>query len=84
MKALIMGLGLHGGGFESALFPARRGAELTITDLRDEKTLAPSIENLKRPAGQRGRAASVMFWAVTMSPQCTALREIIKQGKTKE
>ncbi|MDR2304977.1 MAG: UDP-N-acetylmuramoyl-L-alanine--D-glutamate ligase [Treponema sp.] len=52
MKALIMGLGLHGGGLESALFLARRGAELTITDLRDEKTLAPSIEKLE----EAGRA----------------------------
>jgi UDP-N-acetylmuramoylalanine--D-glutamate ligase len=47
MKALIMGLGLHGGGLESARYLASHGAELTITDLRDEKTLAPSIEKLK-------------------------------------
>ncbi|MDR1596201.1 MAG: UDP-N-acetylmuramoyl-L-alanine--D-glutamate ligase [Treponema sp.] len=47
VKALIMGLGLHGGGLESARYLASRGAELTITDLRDEKTLAPSIEKLK-------------------------------------
>jgi UDP-N-acetylmuramoylalanine--D-glutamate ligase len=42
-----MGLGLHGGGLESAKYLARRGAELTITDLRDEKTLAPSIGKLE-------------------------------------
>ena len=47
MKVLIMGLGLHGGGLESARFLLRRGAELTVTDLRDEQTLAPSIEQLK-------------------------------------
>lgn len=47
MKALVMGLGLHGGGLESARYLAGHGAELTITDLRDEKTLAPSIEKLK-------------------------------------
>jgi UDP-N-acetylmuramoylalanine--D-glutamate ligase len=46
-RALIMGLGLHGGGLESARYLARHGAELTITDIRDEKTLAPSIEKLK-------------------------------------
>jgi len=42
-----MGLGLHGGGLESARYLYRRGAELTVTDLRDEKTLAPSIERLE-------------------------------------
>jgi len=46
MKVLVMGLGLHGGGLESARYLYRRGAELTVTDLRDEKTLAPSIEQL--------------------------------------
>ncbi|MCL2233791.1 MAG: hypothetical protein FWB99_12025 [Treponema sp.] len=47
MKVLVMGLGLHGGGMESARYLAARGAEITVTDLRDEKTLAPSIEKLK-------------------------------------
>jgi UDP-N-acetylmuramoylalanine--D-glutamate ligase len=47
MKALVMGLGLHGGGLESARYLAMRGAELTVTDTRDEKVLAPSIEKLE-------------------------------------
>ena len=47
MKVLVMGLGLHGGGLESARYLYRRGAELTVTDLRDEKILAPSIEQLE-------------------------------------
>ena len=42
-----MGLGLHGGGLESARYLAGQGAELTVTDLRDEKTLAPSLEKLQ-------------------------------------
>jgi UDP-N-acetylmuramoylalanine--D-glutamate ligase len=46
IKALVMGLGLHGGGLQSALFLLKRGAEITVTDLRDEKTLAPSIMEL--------------------------------------
>ena len=46
IKALIMGLGLHGGGLQSARFLLKRGAEITVTDLRDEKTLAPSIKEL--------------------------------------
>ena len=47
MKALVMGLGLHGGGLEAARFLYKRGAELVVTDLRDEATLAPSIERLE-------------------------------------
>jgi UDP-N-acetylmuramoylalanine--D-glutamate ligase len=46
IKVLVMGLGLHGGGLESARFFLKRGAEVTVTDLRDEKTLLPSIEQL--------------------------------------
>jgi len=52
MKVLIMGLGLHGGGLESARFLLKRGATLTVTDLRDEQTLAPSIEQLEKAFGQ--------------------------------
>ena len=51
MKVLVMGLGLHGGGLESARYLYRRGATLTVTDLRDEKTLAPSIEQLEAEKG---------------------------------
>ena len=47
MKVLIMGLGLHGGGLESAKHLLRQGAELTVTDLRDEQTLAPTIRQLE-------------------------------------
>jgi UDP-N-acetylmuramoylalanine--D-glutamate ligase len=57
MKVLIMGLGLHGGGLESARFLLRRGATLTVTDLRDEQTLAPSIEQLEAACGACGRAS---------------------------
>jgi UDP-N-acetylmuramoylalanine--D-glutamate ligase len=48
MKVLVMGLGLHGGGLESTRYLARHGAEVTVTDLRDEKTLAPAIEKLEK------------------------------------
>jgi len=47
MKALVMGLGLHGGGLESARYLAERGAEVTVTDLRDEEALVSSMEKLK-------------------------------------
>jgi UDP-N-acetylmuramoylalanine--D-glutamate ligase len=53
-SALIMGLGLHGGGLESAIFLAKRGARLTVTDLRDKETLAPSIRALDETLASRG------------------------------
>jgi len=46
MKVTIMGLGLHGGGLASARFFIEEGAEVTVTDLRDEKILGPSIRKL--------------------------------------
>ena len=56
MKALIMGLGLHGGGLGAACFLARHGAELTVTDLRGEEVLRPSIEALNEfVAGIHGK-----------------------------
>jgi UDP-N-acetylmuramoylalanine--D-glutamate ligase len=57
MKVLVMGLGLNGGGLESARYLAVRGADLTVTDLRDEKALAPSIEKLEA-AIRAGRTPS--------------------------
>jgi len=61
MKVLIMGLGLHGGGLESARFLLKRGAELTVTDLRDEQTLAPSIEQLEAARKDGSRRASIRY-----------------------
>jgi UDP-N-acetylmuramoylalanine--D-glutamate ligase len=46
MKVTVMGLGLHGGGLESARFFASKGAIVTVTDLRDETVLAPSLAAL--------------------------------------
>jgi UDP-N-acetylmuramoylalanine--D-glutamate ligase len=47
MKVTIMGLGLNGGGLESARYLALNGAECTITDMKDETILKPSIEKLQ-------------------------------------
>ncbi len=41
-----MGLGIHGGGLASALFFARRGAQVTVTDLRSAAVLEESIDSL--------------------------------------
>jgi UDP-N-acetylmuramoylalanine--D-glutamate ligase len=57
MRVLIMGLGLHGGGLETAKYLARHGALITVTDLRDKTVLAPSIEKLESAlADQAGGA----------------------------
>ena len=42
-----MGLGLHGGGVAAARWLVRHGANVTVTDLRDRKTLKSSLEKLK-------------------------------------
>jgi len=54
IKVLVMGLGLNGGGLESARFLLKRGAEVSVTDLRDEKTLLPSIEQLDTARSELG------------------------------
>ncbi len=45
-KVTVMGLGLNGGGLASTLYFLKRGAEVTVTDLRTEEVLAPSLEAL--------------------------------------
>lgn len=42
-----MGLGLHGGGLAVAKFLARRGALVTVTDLKNSKELAPALKKLQ-------------------------------------
>ncbi len=47
-EILILGLGTLGGGVGIARFLAELGYQLTITDLRSKKELAPSLAQLKR------------------------------------
>ncbi len=46
-RVTLLGLGLFGGGVGAARWLARRGARITVTDLRPEKELAESIEALR-------------------------------------
>lgn len=46
LKVTVMGLGINGGGLASAQFFARRGAEVTVTDLRSERVLADAMAQL--------------------------------------
>jgi len=45
-RALVMGLGLFGGGVAAARFLAERGADVTVTDLRDADVLASAVRAL--------------------------------------
>jgi UDP-N-acetylmuramoylalanine--D-glutamate ligase len=45
-RAVVMGLGLFGGGVAAARFLAQRGARVTVTDLRDADRLAPAVREL--------------------------------------
>ena len=46
-RVTVMGLGLFGGGRGVTEFFAARGARVTVTDLRDEETLGPSLAALR-------------------------------------
>lgn len=46
-KVLMMGLGILGGGVATARFLGDKGAELTVTDMKSDKDLAPSLEKLE-------------------------------------
>jgi UDP-N-acetylmuramoylalanine--D-glutamate ligase len=47
-RVTVMGLGLHGGGLASALFFARHGARVTVTDhRRDPAVFAPLLAELE-------------------------------------
>src|SRR3954469_7234936 len=45
-RALVMGLGIHGGGLGVARFLARQGADVTVTDLRTAEQLAGPLGQL--------------------------------------
>ncbi len=47
MRALVMGLGLHGGGVATVKWLVRHGARVTATDMRTKEILAPSLRALK-------------------------------------
>ncbi|MBI4458305.1 UDP-N-acetylmuramoyl-L-alanine--D-glutamate ligase [Candidatus Uhrbacteria bacterium] len=47
-KVTVMGLGLHGGGLGVAKWLRRRGAIVTVTDLKDRFALTKPIEELER------------------------------------
>ena len=46
-RALVMGLGVNGGGLGMARFLIEQGAEVTVTDLREAQVLAPSLHELE-------------------------------------
>ncbi len=46
-KVLLMGLGILGGGVATAKWLLKQGATLTITDMKSEEALAPSLEKLR-------------------------------------
>lgn len=54
-RVTLMGLGLHGGGLGAALWLFRHGAKLTVTDLKDQHALAPSMADLERAYIQESR-----------------------------
>ncbi len=47
-KVIVMGLGLLGRGIADARFLAECGAEVLVTDLKDEKVLKTSVDQLRK------------------------------------
>jgi UDP-N-acetylmuramoylalanine--D-glutamate ligase len=45
-RALVMGLGIHGGGLGVARFLVDQGADVTVTDMRGPDLLKPSLDAL--------------------------------------
>jgi UDP-N-acetylmuramoylalanine--D-glutamate ligase len=45
---VVMGLGLNKGGVGSTIWLMRHGAKVTVTDLRDQHVLAPSIAEVEK------------------------------------
>ncbi|TET38072.1 MAG: UDP-N-acetylmuramoyl-L-alanine--D-glutamate ligase [Planctomycetota bacterium] len=46
-RVTVMGLGLFSGGVETVRFLAKRGAEITVTDLRKAEDLQESLDEIK-------------------------------------
>lgn len=53
LKVTVMGLGLNGGGVATAKFFAEHGAQVTVTDMKSEKDLAKSLDELRGIDGLR-------------------------------
>jgi UDP-N-acetylmuramoylalanine--D-glutamate ligase len=53
LRVTVMGLGLHGGGLASALFFARHGARVTVTDNRGDPSVFEAALAQLRPLGVR-------------------------------
>lgn len=49
-RVLVMGLGLHGGGLGVTRWLLKQGARVTVTDLRTELELKPTLEQIDAPA----------------------------------
>ena len=50
-KITIMGLGLNGGGEACVRFLQKAGAKLTVTDMKSEKDLEPTLNSLRQVLG---------------------------------
>lgn len=51
-EVVVMGLGLNQGGLGVSKWLVRRGARVTVTDLKDAHALAPSIDELEKVKGR--------------------------------
>jgi UDP-N-acetylmuramoylalanine--D-glutamate ligase len=59
--ALVMGLGVHGGGLGVARWLLRQGARVTVTDMADAQALAEPLAALRAAEAETGNAASYVL-----------------------
>lgn len=88
-RGLVMGLGVFGGGTESAKFLARYCSRVLVTDLRNESVLADSLAELKglpidyrlgRHDEQDFRDAQVVIHSPAVRPDHELLQRAREQG----
>lgn len=96
MKILILGLGQYpkGSGVSAALFYARQGADLRVTDLKTEKEIAANVKRLNkfpnvsfilgRHRAEDVRWADVIVRNPRVRPDSPEMRLATKLGKTIE
>ncbi len=87
MRVTVMGLGLFGGGLGAALFHARRGDDVLVTDLASADTLAPSLEalrgqgRLKFVLGRHRRRDFTTTDLVVASPAVPAEHPLLQEAR---
>jgi UDP-N-acetylmuramoylalanine--D-glutamate ligase len=87
LRVTVMGLGLHGGGLASALFFARHGARVTVTDNRDNPEvfaeLLPQLEEagVRAVLGRHDRRDFIQTDLIIKNPAVPAASSFLETAR---